>query len=165
MKNILLALLLLSSVANAELFKKSNVGVGVAIGGGTVTTVRDGQQNYTILGVNADYFVIDNLSVGIGVMSWLGATPTLNQITVPVTYYMPLNEKLRPYVGAFVRKTYVSDGYEDFESYGGKLGVAMILSPNSYIGAGMISEHQSSCSNWQDSCSRTYPEFVFAFSF
>lgn len=164
-KNISLALLLLSSVASAELFKKTNLGLGVTIGSGTVSTVRDGEQNYTIIGVNADYFFIDNLSVGLGFMSWMGAVPTLSQITVPVTYYVPVNKQLRPYIGAFARKTYVSDGYDDYESYGGKLGMAMVLSPNSYIGVGLISEYQSSCSEWQDNCSRTYPEFVFALSF
>jgi len=164
-KKVLVALLLLSSMLNAQMFKKTNLGLGIAVGGGSVTTAKDGRQNYTILGVSADYFVMDNLSVGLGYMGWLGATPTLSQFTLPVTYYIPTDKKWRPYFGGFVRKTYVSDGYDDYESYGGKVGVAMTLSPNSYFGVGMISEHQSSCSNWQEDCSTVYPEMVFGFSF
>ncbi|WP_294960664.1 hypothetical protein [Sulfurimonas sp.] len=164
-KKIILALLVLSSVANAELFKSSNVSLGLSIGNGNLTTVEDGEQNYTILGFSAEYFVQDNLSVSLGVMSWLGATPTLKQVTTTATYYVPLDQEFRPYFGGFARQTYVSDGYEDYESYGGRLGIAMILSPNSYVSFGVVSEHQSSCAEWQDSCSSTYPELVFGASF
>jgi len=121
---------MLSGVLNAELFKKTNLGVGIVVGGGSVTTAKDGRQNYTIVGMNADYFIIDNLAVGIGYMGWFRASPSLNQLTFPATYYVPLYKKVRPYFGVFVRETFVSDGYDDYESYGGKVGVAITLSPN-----------------------------------
>lgn len=141
------------------------MGIGIGIGGGSFTTLQDGRQNYTILGISADYYVIDNLSVGIGYKGWFGGTPSLNQLAIPVTYYIPASKKVRPYVGVFVKKTFVSDGYDDFESYGGKLGVAIVMAPNSYVGIGYAAERYSSCGTWQDECSTSYPELVFAFSF
>jgi len=60
-KRILFALLLLSSLLNAELFKKTNFGLGVTLGGGSLSTIENGTQTYTILGISTDYFVIDNL--------------------------------------------------------------------------------------------------------
>ena len=164
-KKLIVVLLLLSAILNAELFKQSNLGVGLIVGGGSVTTTKDGTQNYTIVGLNADYFVIDNLSVGIGYMSWFGSSPSLNQLTIPVTYYVPMNKKVRPYAGVFLRETFVSSGYKDYESYGGKVGAAMRLSPTSYVGVGLMAERYSSCSAWQEDCSSVYPEVIFAFSF
>ncbi len=162
---IILTLLLLSSLLKAELFEQENLNVDVVIGGGTMTTTEDGTQSYAIVGLNADYFIVNNLAVGLGYMGWFGASPTLNQLTIPITYYVPLGAKFRPYFGAFLRETFVSDGYDDYESYGGKVGVAITLSRNSYMGIGWIQEYHSSCGDWQDECSSSYPEFVFALSF
>jgi len=162
-KKVLLELLLLASVSHAELYSQGNIGLGIIVGSGSSTT-REGTQNYTIAGVNADYFIIDDLSVGLGYMGWFGGTPTLNQITIPVTYYVPLNEKYRPYLGAFIRETFISDGYDDYESYGAKAGVAVSFSKKSYLGIGLVQEFYSSGKYGNDT-SNTYPEIVFAFSF
>ena len=158
-----MGLVLLSSVGYAELFKKNNLGLGVAFGGGSISVGRT-SQSYTILGVSAEYFVVDNLSVGVGYMGWFGGTPTLNQITVPVNYYIPLGEKLRPYTGVFIRETFVSDGYDNYESYGAKVGLAYTISKNSYIGVAMVYELYGDNNFYTDSSS-TYPEITFAFSF
>ena len=161
-KRILLALALITSVANADFFVKGNTSVGIVLGTSSVSYGRH-TENYTIVGVNADYFVIDNLSLGLGYRGWFGGTPSRNQITVPATYYIPISEKFRPYAGAFVRKTFVSDGFSDYDSYGMRGGVTMVLSRNSYLGVGVIQEYYSG-GNFADSSS-TYPEFIFAFSF
>ena len=161
-KRVLWSLALIVSVVNADFFVKGNTSVGVALGSSSVSYARH-TENYTILGVSADYFVIDNLSVGVGYRGWFGGTPTRNQITVPATYYISVSKKFRPYVGAFVRKTFVSDGFNDYESYGMRGGVTMALSSNSYIGVGVIQEYYSG-GIFEDSSS-TYPEFIFAFSF
>lgn len=163
MKKVLLALLLVCNVAYAELFEKNRVGLGVIVGSGSSVT-RQGRQYYTIAGVSADYFIVDNLSVGFGYMGWFGATPTLNQITIPVTYYVPLDKKIRPYVGVFVRETFISDGYDDYESYGAKVGVAIALSKESYLGFGVVQEFYSN-DKYANESSNTYPEVIFAFSF
>jgi len=162
-KKFILGLLLVSSVAQAELFQKDTLGIGVALGSGSLTVGRT-TEDYFLLGASAEYFVMDNLSVGLGVLSWIGGTPTLNQFTLPLTYYMPLSERFRPYAGVFFRETLVSDGYDNYSSYGAKLGLAYILSRNSYIGFAMVSEKYGSNSLYEDSSS-TYPEITFAFSF
>ena len=161
-KRILWSLALIASVVNADFFVKGNTSVGIVLGSSSVSYGRY-TQNYTILGVSADYFVIDNLSVGVGYRGWFGGTPSRNQITVPATYYIPVSKKFRPYAGAFVRKTFVSDGFSDYESYGMRGGVTMVLSRNSYMGVGVIKE-QYSGGVFEDS-SVTYPEFIFALSF
>lgn len=162
-KKVLLGLALISSVSHAEFFAKGNTGLGLIVGGGSLTVGRE-IQNYTIVGVSADYFVIDNLSVGLGYMGWFGGTPSLSQVTLPVTYYIPATKKLHPYGGLFLRETFVSDGYGDYESYGVRAGVAITLSSKSYLGVGMVQEYYGS-GRFQESSSYTYPEFVFSFSF
>lgn len=163
MKKVLSGLLLLAGISHAELFNQGNVGLGIIVGSGSSTT-REGTQNYTIAGLSADYFIVDDLSVGLGYMGWFGGTPTLNQVTVPVTYYVPLEEKYRPYVGVFIRETYISDGYNDYESYGAKVGVAISFSKKSYLGIGIVQEFYGSGKYGNDT-SNTYPEIIFAFSF
>ena len=163
MKKVLLGLLLVGSLVHADFFAKSNTSVGVAIGSSSISRGFK-TETYTILGVNADYFVIDNLSVGLGYRGWFGGTPTLNQVTIPVTYYIPVSQKIRPYAGVFGRETFVSGEYDDYESYGVRGGVTMILSKNSYIGVGVVQEYYGS-TKFQESSSSTYPEFIFAFSF
>ncbi len=162
-KKVLVGFLLFASVSHADLFKQGNLGLGVIIGSGSSMT-KEGTQNYTIAGVSADYFIIDDLSLGLGYMGWFGGTPTLNQITVPITYYIPLQEKYRPYLGAFVRETFISEGYDDYESYGAKAGVAISFSKKSYLGIGVVQEFYSS-GKYGDKSSNTYPEVIFAFSF
>ncbi len=162
-KIIVVALLLLSSISHAELFQKGNLGLGVVVGGGSINVSRK-TQNYTIAGVSAEYFVIDDLSVGLGYVGWFGGTPSLNQVTIPVNYYVPLSKKFRPYVGGFVRQTFVSDGYDDYLSYGAKVGLAYTISKKAYIGVGWVNEFYDDSSIFKDS-STSYPEVTFAFSF
>jgi len=161
-KKVLLGLALVSSLVHADFFVKGNRSVGVVVGSSSVSYGRH-TENYTILGVSADYFVIDNLSLGLGYRGWFGGTPSKNQFTVPVTYYIPVTEKFRPYAGAFVRETFVSDGFDNYESYGMRGGVTMALSKSSYMGIGVVQEYYSG-DTFSDS-STTYPEFIFAFSF
>ncbi len=158
-KKVLLVLAIVSSVVYADFFEKGKTSVGVVVGNSSTA-----YDNYVIAGVSADYFVIDNLSLGLGYRGWFGGTHNRNQITVPVTYYIPLSEKFRPYAGAFVRQTFVSSSIvDDYESYGMRGGLTMALSRNSYIGVGVIQEYYSN-GIFEDSSS-TYPEFIFAFSF
>jgi len=160
---ILLALLLISSISKAELFEKGNLGFGAIIGSGSITVGRS-VQNYAIAGLSAEYFVIENLSVGLGYMGWFGATPSLNQLTIPVNYYVPLNQKYRPYFGAFVRETFVSTGYDDYTSYGAKGGLAYKMSRTSYLGIAIVGEFYGDNTIYKES-SNYYPEITFAFLF
>jgi outer membrane protein W len=166
MKKVLISLLLLSSVSYAELFQKGNIGLGVVIGSGSIST-NTNVENYTLAGMNVDYFIVDDLSVGLAYLGWFGGEPSLNQVTIPVNYYIPLSEKFRPYIGVFLRETFVNDKnnyYKDYESYGAKIGLAYVLSKKAYLGFGVISEVYGS-NNFYSNSGSTYPEITIAFSF
>lgn len=157
-KKIILSLSLLFSVANADLFDRGNLAFGGVIGSG-----YSGNESYMILGVSADYFAMNGLSVGVGYQGWFGADPTQNQLTLSTNYYIPLNDKLRPYVGAFFRETFIS-GYDDRSSYGGRAGLAVTMSRNTFISAGWAYEEYTNCPEYLE-CSSNYPEIVFSLAF
>ena len=167
MKKILVVLTLLSSLAFANPFGAGNKAVGITVGSGSVSysvgpfsTV----ENYYILGVNADYFVFENLAIGVGYRGWFGGDPTINQGTIPVTYYVPTNSKFRPYLGALYRYTYINDDlYDNYSSVGARVGLA-ILFQNGYAGFGWVQEYRLDADNLSDDTSG-YPEVVIGFSF
>ena len=167
MKKIFVTLVILSSLAFANPFGAGNRAVGITLGSGSVSysvgplsTV----ENYYILGVNADFFVAENLSLGLGYRGWFGGDPTINQGTIPVTYYIPTNSKFRPYVGAFYRYTYIADDrYDNYSSAGGRAGLAITFQ-NGYVGFGWAQEYYLDSDNLSDSTSG-YPEVVIGFSF
>ncbi len=167
MKKIFVTLVILSSLAFANPFGAGNRAVGITLGSGSVSysvgpfsTV----ENYYILGVNADFFVAENLSVGLGYRGWFGGDPTINQGTIPVTYYIPTNSKFRPYLGAFYRYTYIADDrFDNYSSAGGRAGLAITFQ-NGYVGFGWAQEYYLDSDSLSDSTSG-YPEVVLGFSF
>lgn len=148
----------MASVVNADLFEKGDSAFGVVVGSG-----YSGDESYMILGVSGDYFVINGLSVGLGYRGWFGGDPTQNQLTVSTNYYIPLNQKFRPYLGAFFRETFIED-YDDRSSYGGRAGLAVTMSGNTYISVGWAYEEYSDCPKFLE-CSTNYPEVVFSLAF
>ena len=115
MKTVIATLLLSLSLYGGS-FSAGNVGLGLSVGSGSVSYTR-GTQSYFIAGVGADYFVIDGLAIGVGYRGWFGGTPTINQATIPVTYYIPTGKRFRPYAGAFYRYTAFSDDtYNNYNS-------------------------------------------------
>jgi len=157
-KRVLFLVLLLGSILQADIFDKGRSNVGLSLGAGTSFG-----ETYTIVGVNANYFVMDNLNVGISYRGWFGATPTQNELSLLTNYFIPVNEKFRPYVGAFVKKLFVSD-MRDFESLGARGGVAMLMSKNSFVSVGYAYEQYFNCPDSFE-CSNSYPEVIFSLSF
>ena len=137
---------------------KGDKQIGVTLGAGSGYG-----SNYTIFGVGGYYFPIDGLSVGLGYRGWFGSDPGINELTVPVTYYIPLHQKFRPYAGVLYRRTFIDSPFEDYNTFGARVGVAMTLSPNSYISVGWVQEYYDTCNT--DDCSNGYPEFAVGFSF
>jgi len=158
MKKILLSLVVASSVIVAE--------GAFSIGHKNFTFSISQDNDYTVIGGSLNYYVVDGLSTGVSFSTWLGDKPSINQVTVPLTYYVPLESSFRPYVGAFVSRTFMgNDGaikYEDYTSYGGRVGIAMQISGNSYMSFGWV---QETYDNGQESGSRGYPEFGGGISF
>lgn len=163
MGRVVAAILLIISFSHAKIFDEGSMAIGVAVGTG-VMEVNSKEQSYTLAGAHMDYFVIDNLSVGVGYLGWFGDKPTLSQYTIPLTYYYPFNERYRPYGGLFWRYNQVSDGYESYSSYGARLGLAMRFSQKIIFGVGVVSEHYGSDAMHKDASS-SYPELFFAFIF
>lgn len=123
-------------------------------------------NNYTVIGANINYFVADNISTGLTYQTWLGGEPSIDQVTIPVTYHIPLDMIFRPYIGAFYSHTFMGDDrvhdYNDYESYGGRVGITMQTSYNAYLSFGWVEEV------YDDGIyakSRGYPQVSGGFSF
>lgn len=158
MKKTILMLLATSTIYAGGAFSIGSKNISV------IASTDDSFGNeYTVLGVNANYFVLDNLSLGASYQAYLGGTPSINQITVPVTYYVPLEDlPMHPYFGAFYTKTFIGKPYDDYEIYGGRVGVSMRTSNNSYISVGWVQEIDSSSDNIKK---RGYPEVSAGIAF
>lgn len=167
MKKSLLAVSLVTTAALANPFGADHKNVGVSVGNGSVSYGNISgsyTKNYYIVGVSADYFVYENLALGLGYRGWFGSSPTIHQATVPLSYYIPTNTKFRPYVGAFYRYTYFSDSaYDDYSSVGGRLGLAIVFN-GGYVGLGWVEEYRLNANGLSDTTSG-YPEVVVGFSF
>jgi hypothetical protein len=72
---------------------------------------------------------------------------------------------MRPYVGAFYRRTAI-ENYKDLDSVGARAGIYFVSGQGSYFGAGAVYENYLSCDQTvYHSCSDTYPEIIFAIAF
>lgn len=153
-------LILLAGMAfgqDAGAFSKGNKRVGIV--GGLGHTLN---QDYLILGGDFGYFVADGLEASLGAEGWLLQSPTIWKITPQIKYTAYQTKSMHPYVGAFYRHTFVGDPFEDFDSWGGKAGVAYRRGGN-MISIGVVHEMYMDCEG--DDCSSTYPEMAFWVSF
>ncbi len=158
MKKIILLLLATSTIYAEGVFSVGSKNVGLTVG-----SESSFGNSYTVLGVNVNYFVLDNLSVGAAYQAFLGGDPDINQVTVPVTYHLPLeNTTYRPYLGAFYNRTFIDKPYEDYNIYGGRAGLSLQTTPNSFMSFGWVQEFSNS---GEDSENRGYPEVMGGFSF
>ena len=160
-KTILTLLLSATAIQAGGMFSIGHKNFGFNIG-----QQRAYGNDYTVIGLSASYFLIDNVSTGLSYQTWLGDDPSINQITVPVTYHIPLEAAYRPFVGAFYSHTYMGDDgvadYRDYDSYGGRVGFTMQTSQSSYVSFGWVQEVYDDGVN---SSSRGYPEISGGLSF
>lgn len=119
-------------------------------------------NTYMILGAGVAFFVLDGLEVGIDGEGWLFQDPTIWKVSPQVRYTLWQLGALRPYVGAFWRRTFVSSDYDDFDSWGGRAGLTYARG-NGYVGAGIVYERfDSKIGDDQDTW---YPEVSFSMYF
>ena len=157
MKKTMAVMVMTAMAAHAGVFDQGQKNIALTVGAGS------GFNNqYTIVGLTANYFALNGLSVGLGYRGWFGGSPTLNEVDLPVTYVLPLQSKIRPYAGGFYRHTFISGDYSDYDTYGGRAGVSFIQG-NGYISAGWVQEWYSQ-DNGDDS-SRGYPEISAGMNF
>jgi hypothetical protein len=122
-------------------------------------------ETYFVLGVGATYYVINGLNVGLFAESWTGADPHLTKVTPSVQYVFYQVPTVKPYIGAFYRRTYISGG-NDFNSVGGRAGAYIAAGRNAYFGLGAVYESYLDCNKAVlQSCSDTYPEISFTVAF
>ena len=161
LKRSFMAMLLcvMFSTAHATPFEKGDLGVSLVVGSGQAFN-----DNYTIVGAGIGYYVLDGLRLGISGQTWLGGDVSINKYSPQIQYVMARNEKLKPYIGAFYRKTSI-EGFDDLDSAGGRAGVYLSGRGNYYISVGMVHESYLSCDETiYVSCSDTYPELTITFS-
>ena len=140
-------------------FDRGSVRTSVVLGWGEAYS-----ENYFILGLGAGYFVANGLELGVDVEGWLGADPSIYKFTPQVRYVFQNEGAVRPYLGAFYRRTSVSS-YPDLDSAGGRLGIYTFASPRTYFGIGAVVEYLLSSEDVYSNDYVIYPEFIFAVAF
>ncbi len=130
--------------------------------GGSGSAFND---SYTVIGASVRYYFFDGFNLGLAAETWFGGTRDINKLTPSIQYVFFQPSIVKPYVGAFYRRTYIED-LEDLESAGARAGVYIASGPNAFIGIGAVYESYINCQELvYDSCEDTYPEISFSFAF
>ena len=145
----------------AEPFARGNVSGSLFIGTGHAL-----DQTYTTLGAGLGYMVSEGLMAGISGEAWFGNDPGIYKITPEVRYTFTNVQKVKPYVGTFVSRTFYGDTYDDRNSYGVRGGIYLPFSSNAAASFGLVYEKIADCDEaTYHSCSQTYPEAGILVSF
>ena len=121
-------------------------------------------ESYFILSLGATYYLVDGLGLGLSYETWTGGEPDMYKIT-PSVQYVFQQAALKPYVGAFFRRTTIEDR-PDLDSVGGRAGVYFQAGRNAYFGVGGVYESYLDCNkNIFGDCDSTYAEVTFTFAF
>jgi hypothetical protein len=122
-------------------------------------------ENYLILGMGTGYFLLDGWGIGIDAEVWTGGKYQIMKITPETRYVLPLNSPLRPYIGVFYRKSWIS-GLPDLESVGGRLGLYYATGNWGYLGFGVVYEVYTDVNDqFHQTDYNTYPEFTISVAF
>jgi len=149
-----------ADAADRDPFANGSMRLSVLVGNGYAF-----DESYFILGVGFGYYLVNGLELGLDIESWLGASPGITKISPAVRYVVPTDGPIRPYIGAFYRRTII-DSYDDLNSVGGRAGIYFMSGRGSYFGAGVVYEKYLSCDTAiYNSCDDTYPEITFAIAF
>ena len=160
----LLVVVLLATSLMGDIFSQGSVSIGAKLGGASI-----GNEDYTIVGVSGNYFVIDDLSVGLGYEKWFSGDPDIDKITVEGTYFFHLNEQFHPYAGLLIRRILISGNdrfgrsFDDTNAYGYRAGVAF-TQDRLLISAGIVQEKYDTTQGFFDD-TETYLEVVVGFTF
>ncbi len=140
-------------------FKQGKIRVGFYGGAGSTYS-----QTYLLLGAGAGYYLLNGLEAGVDVEGWLLQDPTFWKVTPQVRYVLWQISPIRPYVGAFWRKTFVSGNlWPDYESYGARGGIAY-RKGGSYLAVGVVYEKFND-TVFEGDDYVVYPEIAFWLSF
>jgi hypothetical protein len=171
----LAVLIVISGISNSTLaatagtgglgtaFSKNSTSVGVVVGSGSAFN-----DDYIVLGISAGYYLTEGLELGVDLQRWFSGDPTITKVSPQIRYVFTQPKVIKPYVGAFYRRTYYGDfnGIEldDQDSFGYRAGAYFSTNNRVYIGAGVVYEEFTDCSRFTE-CSITSPELLFTVSF
>ncbi len=156
-KSLPLVSLLMVTPLFGDVFTQGQKHIGMTFGSGSGYG-----DDYMILGINTNYFVMDNVAIGAEYRGWFGGSPAIHELSIPFVYYAPLHPKYSPYAGGFFRRTFI-ESEEDRDVYGFRGGISMRLSPNSYSSFGWVQEYYDDFRG--QSTSNGYPEVTVGMSF
>lgn len=161
----------LAAVAFAPAASAQSVGVASIFGQGRTHFVLSGgtgyafDESYFVIGLGASYYLLDGLSAGLQLESWSGGDPSMYKITPSLQYVFYRVPRVKPYVGAFYRRTNI-ENLPDLDSVGARAGAYVQAGRNGFIGLGAVYESYMDCSKTvYRSCDSTYPEVTFTFAF
>jgi len=124
MKFLFLTILLLSSqLANSASLIAGNKSVGVKLSSASI-----GHENYTVAGASLHYFVVDNLALGAAYEYWFSGEPSISKASIESTYYLPIHEDIKPYLGLLYSHYFIED-HSDVDTYGYRAGIAYVKDP------------------------------------
>ena len=171
----LTVLIILTGISNSTLaatagtggigtaFSKNSTSVGVVVGSGSAF-----KDDYIILGLSAGYYVAEGLELGIDLQRWFSGEPSITKISPQIRYVFTQPKVVKPYIGAFYRRTQYGDfngiDIDDQDSFGYRAGAYFSTDNRVYIGAGVVYEEFTDCSIFTE-CSTTSPEILFTVSF
>ena len=122
-------------------------------------------KRYFVIGASAGYYVLDGFGVGVSYESWSGDGPSIKNYAPYAQYVFYQASSVKPYVGGFYRHTAV-DGQPGFNSVGGRGGVYIAASSNTYVGLGLLYEVNLDCQQTiYATCSASFPELSLIFRF
>jgi hypothetical protein len=148
------------TASHAFAFDRGSSNIGFTLGAG-----RALDRTYTVIGARLGYFLADGLEVALAGEFWTDNDPDIYKITPEARYVWYQNRKFKPYGGVFLSRT-LYDGLPDQNTYGAKGGAYWQVSPNAYVGLGLVYERVESCdaATYGD-CDQLYPEAAFTVRF
>lgn len=143
-------------------FAQGRLRISLLLGGGTSFN-----DDYLILGGGVGYNLVDGLELSLNGAAWLIGDPFLATVTPGLTYAFVMVPQAHPYLGVFYRHYFIGDGFEDLDTYGGRVGVYLTVGQHGFVGAGVVYERRFDCDEdvlWRE-CDQWYPEVTVAFVF
>jgi len=161
--SILLVFCSIPATADAHQFEQGKFSLGV---GGSLEF--GGDRAIFIASLGLGFYVLDGLEVGVGTSAYFGAQPFIWQVTPGVKYVFWMVPTVHPYVGAFYRHWFITRGFEDLDTVGGRAGILIVPTPSPVVaGIGVVYERviNPPCREEVEECSFIYPELTFSISF
>jgi len=111
MKNATLTVLFTALLAFQATSAEASAGDAFSAGSARFTVIVGSgyafNNNYLIIGVGAAYFVANGLDLGLDLESWTSGNPRITKISPRLDYVFSTDWALRPYIGAFYRRTLI----------------------------------------------------------